>query len=243
MPPTTPAPASGPTTAPTRVAAIIPAKSEADRIVATVTATAGLPHVDLVVVVDDGSTDATARLAEEAGAVVVRHTANEGKAAAMMTGAKTVAARDDPAAPRALLFVDADLRESAANLAPLMTPVLSGAVDMTIANIPRANSSKGGGRVVRLAQRTILGRTGREIAQPLNGMRCLTRDAFRAALPLAPGWGVEVGLTLDVLQAGLRVVEVPVDFTHRATGKDWRGVLHRGRQLRDVARVVARRGR
>lgn len=226
---------------PTRVAAIIPAKSEAERIAATVAAVRGLQAVDVVVVVDDGSTDDTAAVAEAAGAVVVRHTTNHGKAAAMMSGAKFVAAQDASDALRALLFVDADLGASATNLDPLVAPVLAGAADMTIANIPRANSSRGGGRVVRLAQRAIRARTGREIAQPLNGMRCLTRDAFRCALPLAPGWGVEVGLTLDVLGAGLRVVEVPVDFTHRATGTDWRGIVHRGKQFRDVARVVARR--
>lgn len=226
---------------PTRVAAIIPAKSEAERIAATVAAVRGLQAVDVVVVVDDGSTDDTAAVAEAAGAVVVRHTTNHGKAAAMMSGAKFVAAQDASDAPRALLFVDADLGASATNLDPLVAPVLAGEADMTIANIPRANSSRGGGRVVRLAQRAIRARTGREIAQPLNGMRCLTRDAFRCALPLAPGWGVEVGLTLDVLGAGLRVVEVPVDFTHRATGTDWRGIVHRGKQFRDVARVVARR--
>lgn len=226
---------------PTRVAAIIPAKSEAERIAATVAAVRGLQAVDVVVVVDDGSTDDTAAVAEAAGAVVVRHTTNHGKAAAMMSGAKFVAAQDASDALRALLFVDADLGASATNLDPLVAPVLAGEADMTIANIPRANSSRGGGRVVRLAQRTIRARTGREIAQPLNGMRCLTREAFRRALPLAPGWGVEVGLTLDVLGAGLRVVEVPVDFTHRATGTDWRGIVHRGKQFRDVARVVARR--
>lgn len=227
---------------PTRVAAIIPAKSEAARIGATVTAVRGLPDVDLVVVVDDGSVDDTAALAKAAGAEVISHQANFGKAAAMMTGAKFVAAQDDRDQPRALLFVDADLEQTAAHLEPLISLVLSGAADMTIANIARSNSSRGGGRVVRLAQRSIRSATGREIAQPLNGMRCMTREAFRAALPLARGWGVEVGLTLDVLRAGLRVVEVPVDFTHRVTGTDWRGRLHRARQLRDVARVLARRG-
>src|SRR6476660_3793221 len=75
----------------TGVAAVIPAKDEADRIAATVRAVLGLPGVDLVVVVDDGSTDATAEVAREAGAEVVRHARNRGKAAAMTTGAAHVA--------------------------------------------------------------------------------------------------------------------------------------------------------
>ncbi len=223
---------------PRSVAAVIPAKDEADRIADTVRAVTALPGVELVIVVDDGSSDATGDLARAAGARVERHTGNQGKAAAMTTGAAAVAATPG-GGDFALLFVDADLGASAAGLAPLLAPVLAGEADMTIANIPRANSSKGGGRVVRLAQRTVEARTGRRIAQPLNGMRCLTRQAYDAALPLASGWGVEVGLLLDVLTAGYRVVEVPVEFTHRASGRDWRGVVHRGRQMRDVARVVA----
>lgn len=225
---------------PTRVGVVIPAKDESDRIAATVSAAAGLPHVDLVVVVDDGSTDATATVAEVAGAVVVRHHRNHGKAAGMATGADRVAALDDPTSPRALLFVDADLGASAANLAPLIWPVLAGDADLVVANMPQGQSSKGRGRVVRLAQRTILTATGRRLEQPLNGMRAMTRAAFDAATPLSPGWGVEVGMLLDILAAGLRVIEVPVDFTHRASGRDWRGVIHRGKQFRDVAEVAVR---
>src|SRR6202041_2253392 len=48
--------------------------------------------------------------------------------------------------------------------------------------------------------------------------RCLTRAAFEAARPLAPGWGVETALTIDLLRQGLRVTEVEVELAHRATG-------------------------
>lgn len=225
---------------PETVAAVIPAKDEADRVAATVRAAFGLPHVEVVVVVDDGSSDDTAAAAAVAGADVVRHAVNRGKSAAMTTGAERVAAADAPGRPRALLFVDADLGASAAALAPLIAPVLAGEADLTVANIPRANSSRGGGRAVRLARREIERATGVSVNQPLNGMRCLTREAFGVALPLAPGWGVEVGLLLAVLRAGLRVREIPVEFTHRVSGTDWRGRAHRARQLRDIARVVLR---
>ena len=58
------------------VAAIIPCKDEADRIAATVRAVRGIDGVDLVVVVDDGSTDETAARAHDAGAHVVRFGTN-----------------------------------------------------------------------------------------------------------------------------------------------------------------------
>ncbi len=63
------------------VAVVIPAKDEQDRIAATVRAVAGLDVVDVVVVVDDGSTDLTSKVARDAGAVVVAHHRNRGKAA------------------------------------------------------------------------------------------------------------------------------------------------------------------
>jgi hypothetical protein len=81
--------------------------------------------------------------------------------------------------------------------------------------------------------------TGWRPAQPLNGQRCLTRAAFEAARPLAPGFGVETGLTIDLLRQGLRIEEVEVPLAHRATGSDWRSQVHRARQFADVARALA----
>lgn len=227
------------------VAAVIPAKDEAARIARTISAVQGIQGVDLVVVVDDGSSDDTSAIAEAAGAVVVRHKRNRGKAAALMTGAARVAAEDaldEALTGRPMLFVDADLEDTAANLSVLIPPVMSGEVDMTIATLPPQKKRAGGrGRVVRLARRGIEDLTGFRMAQPLSGMRCLSRRAYESAAPLAGGWGVEVGLTVDVLLGGGAVREVPCDLQHRVTGKDWRGVLHRGRQYRDVAIALARR--
>ena len=126
------------------VAVVIPARNEADRIAATVTAAAGLPDVGLVVVVDDGSRDSTGTLARRAGAVVIRHARNRGKAAAMQTGANAVGVvdqRERRERPRHLLFLDADLAESAAQAGPLAVPVVAGTADMTIAVSPRPSSS------------------------------------------------------------------------------------------------------
>jgi glycosyltransferase involved in cell wall biosynthesis len=224
-------------------AVIIPAKDEADRIGATVAAALALPGVDLVVVVDDGSRDQTGRIARAAGARVVRHSRNRGKSAAMESGAEAVRLLDE-GEPRHLLFLDADLGETAGVAAPLMEPVRSGAADMTIAVFATRVKRGGHGFVVRLARDGIERATGWTPTQPLNGQRCLTRAAFEAARPLAHGFGVETGLTIDLLRRGMRVVEVEVDMAHRATGTDLRAQLHRARQFRDVARaLLARAGR
>lgn len=225
------------------VAAIVPAKDEADRVAATVTALLALDVVDLVVVVDDGSTDATAAVAADAEALVVRHPANRGKAAALETGVARLLEEETRTGsdPHVLLFADADLGASAANLEPLLLPVLAGSADLTVANIPRSASSLGAGRVVRLARGQIEAMTGRTIEQPLNGMRAMTRETFADATPLAGGWGVEAAMLVDVLRAGRRVVEVPVELTHRRTGNDLAGRLHRAKQLRDVSTALLAR--
>ena len=226
-------------------AVVIPAFQEAARIAATTQAAAAIAGVDLVVVVDDGSTDATSEQAMQAGAHVVRLVTNAGKAAAMKRGAQEVALleRDTGLEGRPMLFLDADLQDSALAAGALLPPVLRGEADMTIATLPpQARSGGGHGFVVRLAHDGIEQATGWSATQPLSGQRALTRAAFDAALPLATGFGVEVGLTVDLLRRGFRVVEVPVDLHHRVTGRDWRAQRHRARQFWAVWRALRARG-
>lgn len=209
---------------------------------ATVVGAAALPGVELVVVVDDGSGDRTSEVAAAAGAHVVRSPVNRGKAAAMERGAAEVTELERGGAPTSdvLLFLDADLEGSAAQAAPLLAMIGSGQADVAVATLP---AQPGGGRgfVVNLAREGIVEATGWRAEQPLSGQRALTREAFAAVLPLATGFGVEVGMTIDALRAGFRVAEVPVDLRHRVTGTDWRAQLHRGRQFWAVWRALRSR--
>jgi glycosyltransferase involved in cell wall biosynthesis len=228
----------------TSVAVVIPAYNEAERVGETVTAALTLPGVEVVVVASDGSTDATVRVARDAGATVWRSPRNQGKAAAMLAGAEAVRKLDQrhqASGPRHLLFLDADLGQTAANASPLIDPVVSGAADMTIAVFANLVKLSGHGFVVRLSGAGITRATGWTPTQPLNGQRCLTRAAFEAARPLARGFGVETAMTIDLKRKGLRIMEVEVDMAHRATGGDLPAQLHRARQFTDVARALARR--
>jgi glycosyltransferase involved in cell wall biosynthesis len=215
-------------------AVVIPAKDESRRIAATVAAARAIPGVETVVVVDDGSSDDTAQVAESAGAQVIRHVRNRGKAAAMTTGA--AATTGDP-----LLFLDADLGATAAEAAALVRAVREGRADVAIGTLPATPGAGGHGFVVRLARNGIERRTGWAPTQPLSGQRCLTRRAFDAVLPLAPGFGVETAMTTDLLRQGFTVVEVPTAMGHRVTGSGWRDQVHRARQFAHVARALARR--
>ncbi|MGN6791018.1 MAG: glycosyltransferase [Streptosporangiaceae bacterium] len=226
------------------LAVVIPARNESDRIGATVKAATQIPGVDIVVVVDDGSRDGTGAEAAVAGAAVVRHARTKGKAAALETGAEAVRlieAERGAAEPHHLLFLDADLGETAAHAGPLAEPVIAGRADMTIAVFATRVKRGGHGLVIGLSGAGTERATGWRPAEPLNGQRCLTRAAFEAALPLAPGWGAETGLTIDLLRKGMRIEEVQVPLAHRATGTDFRAQVHRARQLAGVARALAAR--
>lgn len=233
-----------------RVACVVPARDEQDRIQATVEAAAALPGVGLVIVCDDGSRDATAERAAAAGAIVVSHTRSRGKAAAVesaVNGLGVIEQRDARPEVGTLLLLDADLGATATNCGPLIEPVVGGRAGLTVAVLPPQQTADGQaagglGLVVSTARRGITELTGWTPQAPLSGQRCLTRRAFELASPLAAGWGMEVGMTIDLLRAGLEVREIPIELTHRAGGSDVAAQLHRAAQLRDVSRALAARG-
>ena len=208
-------------------AAIVPAFNEEGRVGATVRALLDSGAAGRVVVVDDGSEDRTSLEARRAGAEVIALRVNRGKGAALMEGAARV---DAPV----YLFADADLGESAARLSALVDAVRRGA-DIAVA---RFEVPGGFGLAKRLARLGIRRLAGREMESPLSGQRALTRRALQAVWPLPQGWGVEVAMTVRALWSGLEVVEVPVELRHRATGRDFSGFCHRGKQCLAVARTL-----
>lgn len=217
------------------ISVIIPAFNAQATIAQTVRAAAALPGVSQVIVVDDGSHDQTAAEAEQAGAGVLRLARNQGKGAALRRGL-------DLARTDLVLFLDADLGESAALAAALVPPVACGQAAMTIAHLvpPAGAPAKQGGGfglVVRLARGGIRALTGLTMQSPLSGQRCLHRDLARQE-GLAGGFGVEVSLTLEVARRGGNIVEVPLPMTHAVTGSDLAGFLHRGRQFWEVLKVL-----
>jgi hypothetical protein len=211
--------------------AIVPAKDRADSIVATVAALVALDVVDRVVVVDDGSTDATGNLAAAAGATVVRLPRNLGKGGAVAKGVEAAIDAD------VYLLIDADLGDTAGLADALLAPVLDGDADLTIAVLPSAGSKGGFGSVRALAAEGIRRATGFAPRAPLSGQRAVRGELLRS-LPLAARFGLETALTIDALRAGARVVEVDVAMDHRHTGRRLAGFRHRGNQGVDILRAL-----
>lgn len=213
--------------------ALVAAHEESERIASTVSALQAL--VDEVVVVDDGSGDGTSSAALLAGATVLRASRRRGKGRAIEEALLRLPPAD------VWLLADADLADTAALLGPLLGAVREGRADIAIAAFPKL-AGGGFGIVKRFAARSIRALCGLDPGEPLSGQRALTAYALAAVRPLAPGFGLEVGMTIDAVRSGLRVVEIPVEgLAHRPTGRGPRGFAHRARQGVDIVGAVASR--
>lgn len=211
---------------------IVAAYNEGDRIAATVAALRELIPGARVLVADDGSTDHTAAAAAAAGAEVVSAPRNIGKGGA----ASLAAARVAPGGSGVVLLCDADLADSAARLAPVVAAVAGDSADLAIAVFAKKVGG-GFGLAREFARWAIERRSGLRTEAPISGQRALTHAALAAVTPFRAGFGMEIGMTVDAVRAGLRVTEVEVDLSHRATGRTLAGFRHRGRQLRDFFKV------
>jgi Glycosyl transferase family 2 len=202
--------------------ALVTARNEEERIADTVEALRSL--CDEVRVVDDGSTDRTAMRAAEAGARVLVVPESVGKGGAL----EGALARIDPVDE--YLLADGDLGSSAKEAGPLLEEIRTGRADLAIGVLPR-DPRHGGFRVVkRAASRAIEAVCGFRAQEPLSGQRALSRTAMEAVRPLSEGFGVEVGMTIDAVRAGLGVVEIPVALEHAPTGRTPAAFAHRARQ-------------
>lgn len=212
------------------VVAIVPAYNEAERLGLTLRSLSIWLEPKKILVVDDGSTDATSDIARSYGARLVRLESNRGKAHAVAAG---VAETSEPY----LLFVDADLAGSAWATVRLLEPVLRDEADMVVASWGKAGRRGGFGLVKRFAQWWLYRLTGQRFLSPLSGQRALRREVWEAFRG-CEGFGFEVALTLDALRSGFRVQEMPLALTHRETGRGLQGFVHRGKQFSHIVRAL-----
>lgn len=222
------------------VAALIIAHNQARYIAATVRAVLAIPGIDLVLVVDDASSDNTQELARKAGAVVVRHSHERGRAASVETGASVIAMRDEMGAePRAILILEGSLGSFAIGAAPLVPAVTEGVCDIAIALTDAVPVSPGAS--AQAARKAVEKASNWSPRQPLSRIRCVSRPALEAAMPLWRGAGMEVAMTLDALAAGYLVTEVECDIRHKPHAPDERSLGTRTSQYRDVMLAIGSR--
>ena len=199
---------------------VIPAYNEAEnlpRVLAAIADSGVSPATALVV--DDGSTDATAEVARAAGAVVVSHDRNRGLGAALRTG--LAAAREFD--PRAVVYLDADGEYDAREAHRLLAPIEAGEADYVLGSrfSPR---SAGMTRSRRLANRAfsllLSACAGRWIRDGQTGYRAFSPRALEVA-EIVHDYNYAQVLTLDLLRKGMRLREVPITYRRRASGRSF----------------------
>jgi glycosyltransferase involved in cell wall biosynthesis len=220
------------------LAVVVAARNEADRVAATVRALRSTFPTAAIWVGDDASRDGTAEAAMAAGAQVVSRGRPHGKGANVTAAAE--AALSATPTPTLVLLCDGDLGETAARLVPLVEAVRAAECDLAVAAFSRRLGG-GFGLAVSFARWAIQRLCGLETEAPISGQRALSVEALRATLPFAPGFGMEIGMTVDAVRAGYRLREYELDLAHRATGRDLGGFVHRAGQLRDFGRVFLAR--
>ena len=192
-----------------------------------------LGHPVEVLVIDDGSTDATAARAAEAGAAVVAMGHNQGLGAAVRRGFAEATERGAIASA----FCDADGEYDPAELERLVSPVLAGEADYVVgsrfAGGPRTmKAHRSFGNRVLTAAVSVISR--RRITDGQSGYRVLSADATAAAEVIHDFNYAQV-LTLDLLAKGFRYGEVPITYRFRTHGQSF---IRLGAYLRNVVPAV-----
>jgi glycosyltransferase involved in cell wall biosynthesis len=226
------------------VFAVVPALNESATIHDVVTS--ALRHVNRVIVVDDGSTDATAQLAEAAGALCVSHDTNRGVGAAVSTG--LIRARELGA--RACVQVDGDGQHVATSI-PVLLAALDAGADLVVGTRFEQGFEMGFARrsALRFFSFAVSRRVGHHVSDPTSGFRAFGPTAMIVLPPIFPT--VYLADTVELLYLAadhnLVVRTVPVDMVVRRGGRPyagtWKSVAYALRMLAITARYAQPKGR
>src|SRR6478735_2507563 len=208
-----------------RISIILPAKNEAEGLRQTLPGLRALFPEAEVIVVDDGSTDATAAVAAEFGARVLSSPYSMGNGAAIKRGAR--AASGD-----ILVFMDADGQHDAADIPKLLERLEAG-YDMAVgARNAGGQASVGRGLANGLYNRLASWMTGHKVADLTSGFRAVRAERFREFLHLLPnGFSYPTTSTMAFFRSAYPVAYVPIDVARRIDGSHIR-------PLRDGARFL-----
>jgi glycosyltransferase involved in cell wall biosynthesis len=213
-------------TASMRVAALVPAYDEGDRIAAVVTGVR--PHVDAVIVVDDGSRDETAARAAAAGADVLRHGANRGKGHAVRTGLAHVLARPFTH----VLLMDGDLQHRPDDVPKLLAAARERGLELVVGarGFDRAKmpASRYYSNVV--GSRALSAFVGAPVRDTQSGFRLVACDRLRGLRLTATGYEIETEMLIRLAQLGARIGDVEVTLAYE-------GARSKLRPVRDTTRT------
>jgi len=211
------------------ITVIIPALNEEATIGHVVRLVKAAKHVTEVVVVDDKSLDNTVAVAKQAGAQVITST-KLGKGASMKDG--VLYAKNE-----ILVFLDADITTYPENIIQLLTePLLNGQADFC-----KSFFSRQAGRVTELVAKpliSILYPNFPAFRQPLSGMIAGKKRLFEK-IQFEEGYGVDIGILLDMHQMGARIQEVSIGYIENRM----QSLEQLGKMSREVAAVILKKSK
>jgi glycosyltransferase involved in cell wall biosynthesis len=195
-----------------KAAALIPAFNEARTIAAVVTGVKGA--VSHVLVVDDGSTDATADMARAAGAEVLSLGMNSGKGVAIRAGLERLFADTFTH----VLFLDGDLQHQPDEASRLLEAAEQTGADLVVGERQFSRDGMPAARyhANRLGSRALSWFVGTSVRDTQCGFRVCRLDALRH-LPLrARGYDIETEMLVKLRRRGARLAAVPVTAVYAA---------------------------
>jgi glycosyltransferase involved in cell wall biosynthesis len=203
------------------VYALIPAYNEEERVGPVIEATRR--QLELVVV-DDGSTDATATIAEQAGAIVVRQVPNQGKGAALKEGFRWALARPDC---DALITLDADGQHDPAEIPKFLDCYRQQKSDLIIGkrNFDQMPFRRRFANTV--GQAVLSWAMGRKIYDNQSGYRLISRRLMEATLASTEeGFEFEVDMVVLCIRRGWRLDWVPIRTIYAGEGSHIKPAQH-----------------
>ena len=180
-------------------------------------------YVDQVIVVDDGSTDNTAKVAELAGATVIRHAENKGKGAAI----QSILAEAKKRNPDILVLLDADAQHDPNEIPILIKPISEG-FDLVIGS--REAQKDKTPRYRRIGQKVLLRSTRlaskTNITDSESGFRALSLKAINELELKESGFAIESEMITRAADKNLKITEVPISNIYTMDGSTLNPLRH-----------------
>lgn len=191
------------------VSVVIPAKNESVALKPLIHGLKSISGVSEIIVVDDGSTDDTAQVSAEAGAIVVKHPYSKGNGAAIKSGAR--AATGD-----ILVFMDGDGQHRAEDIPRLLAKLAEGFDLVVGARQSGAQASAGRSLANKIYNYLASYMTGHKVEDLTSGFRAVWRTKFMEFLNLLPnGFSYPTTSTMAFFRAGYSVAYHPIDVRQR----------------------------